>query len=113
MDLGYLPPLPMGLISVAARDLAFRAIQFRAFGQRLLPGWPVAAVFMAAFVAWLPNSADWGLGGAGFIIAVCLGSLVATAAIAAGWATEPEELERWAIRAAAAAFLSALPILVS
>lgn len=113
MDLAYLPPLPVGLISAAARDLAFRASQFVAAAHTRLPGWPGAAVFAAVGTAWLMNSMDWGLGEAGLMVAVCLGSLVATAVLAAGWTSEPEELERWAFRALVAALGSALPAMVA
>ena len=109
MDLTYLPPLPVRLISAAARDLAFRAGQFAA-AQPCLPGLPTAAVLAAVLVAWLINSMD--SGGAGFMVAVCLGSLVAVAALAAGWTSEPEEIERWAMRALVAAMGSALPALI-
>lgn len=110
MDLAYLPPLPVGLISAAARDLAFRAVQFTATAQPRLPGLPAAAVVTAVQGAWLINSVDWG--GAGLIVAIGLGSLVATAALAAGWTSEPEEIERWVMRALVAAMGSALPALI-
>jgi len=113
MDLAYLPPLPVGLISAAARALAFRVGLFVASPHPRLPAWPGAAVLATVVAAWLVNSMDWGVGEAGLMVAVCLGSLVATAALAAGWASEPEELERWAFRALAAGLGSALPALVA
>lgn len=113
MDLAYLPPLPVGLISAAARDLAFRASQFVATAHPRLPGWPAAAVSAGVVAAWPLNSIDWGLGLAGLMVAVGLGSLVATAVLATGWTSEPEELERWAFRALVAALGSALPVLVA
>lgn len=111
MDLAYLPPLPVGLVSAAARDLALRARQYIAAAQLRMPGRAAAAVLAAVLAAWLINSMDWGLGEAGFAVAVCLGSLVATAALAAGWTSEPEELERWLLRAVAAALVSIAPAL--
>lgn len=77
----------------------------------LLP--PVPAVLVAVLAAWLVNSMDWSFGDARAMIAIGAASLVATTALAAGWAAEPEELERWSLRALAAAFVSACPILVS
>jgi hypothetical protein len=110
MDLGYPPPLSMALTSVGARDLAHRAAQLVA-ATRLRPGPPVAAVLAAVLVAWLFNAAGWGPSGANALTALCLGSLVATAALAGGWGSEPVELERWAARAVAAGVASALPLL--
>lgn len=112
MDLAYLPPLPVGLISAALRGLAVGTSQIVAGVYPRWPGWPSAAVFAAVVAAWLLNSMDWGLGVAGLMLAACLGSLVATAVLVAGWASEPEELERWALRALVAALASALPALV-
>lgn len=111
MDFAYLPPLPVGLISAAVRDLAFRASQFVASAHPRSPGWAGAAVFAVVGGAWLMNSIDWGVGGC--VVAVCLGSLVATAALAAGWSSEPDKVERWAVRALVAAVGSALPALIA
>lgn len=113
MDLAYLPPLPMGLISTAVRVAVFRAIPFVAAAQRRMPGWPVGAAFGAVSVAWLLNSMDWGPGEAGVMVAVCLASLVATGALVAGWSSEPEEIERWALRSLVAAIVSALPAFIA
>ena len=112
MDLGYLPPLPVGLTLAAARDLMFRTLKFVAAARPLLPAWPAVAVFGAIMAAWLINSMDWGFGPVRFMVAACSGSLAATAALAVGWATDPEEIERWTGRALAAAFAATLPILV-
>ena len=111
MDLGYWPPLPMGLISVAARDVGLRAARFTVATQRHLPRWPAAAVLGAVAVAASLNAADWGQPEVRFLIAISLSSLVATSALAIGWSAEPEKLERWAARALLAAFASALPAL--
>lgn len=113
MDLAYLPPLPVGLISAAARDLTFRASQIVASAHPRLPGWPGGVVISSVVAVWLGNSMGRGLGVAGLMVAVCLGSLAATAVLAAGWTSEPEELERWAFRALVAALGSALPVLVA
>lgn len=113
MDLGYLPPLPVGLTLAAARDLMFWTLKLAAAARLLLPAWPAAAVFGAITVAWLINSMDWGFGFVQFMVAACAGSLTATAVLALGWATDPEELGPWTARAIAAAMASALPILLS
>ncbi len=55
---------------------------------------------------------NWSLGVATFMVAACLGSLVATAVLVAGWTWEPEGLERWALRALLSGFGSALPALI-
>ena len=112
MDLGSLPPLPVGLLSVAARDLAHRAVRFAVAAQPRLPGWRATAVLAAVLAAWLVNAQEWAHGDVRYLVAICLGSLVATAALAVGWVTEPEELERWALRALAVAVASAAPTLV-
>ncbi|MGV3573117.1 MAG: hypothetical protein ACO1PB_21185 [Ramlibacter sp.] len=76
-----------------------------------LPGWPAVAIPAAVLPAWLVNSMHW-VGDAGFMVAVCLASLVATAVLAVGWTSEPEAVERWALRAVGAALGSALPTLM-
>lgn len=113
MDLGCLPPLSMGLMSAAARDLAHRVVQVAEAAQLRMPSWPATVVSAAVLAAWLVNSIGWGHGELSLLVALCSGSLVATSALAIGWATDPEELERWAGRALAAAFASALPALAA
>lgn len=95
----------------ASQSLMLRALQIDASARPRLPIPPGVTVVAAVVGGWLVNLVGWSLADAGAILAVCTASLVATAAIAAGWASEPEQLERWAIRAGAAAFVSALPIL--
>jgi hypothetical protein len=112
MDLGYLPTVPMRLISVAARDLALRAAQLAAAARLQLPGWPAVAVLALVCAAWLINAADWSHGDMRILVAASLGSLVATAALAVGWSSEPDKLEIWSLRALAAAVASVLPVLV-
>jgi hypothetical protein len=112
MDLGYLPPLQVGLISLAARDLAERAGHVAVAAERRLPGLPTAAVLGSMGAAWLVNVLEWGHGDLRFLVAISLGSLVATVALAVGWSSEPEELERWAARALVAALASALPAVI-
>lgn len=107
------PPLPLRLISVVARDWACRAIQWAVAAQIRLPGWPAAALVAAVLTGWLVNAVEWGHGDARILAAMCLGSLVATAALAAGWATEPDKLQRWALRALAAALATTASILAS
>lgn len=104
------PSLPLGLISAAPRDWARRAVQFAVAAQLRLPGWPAAAVLAAVLVGWLVNAVEWGHGDARFLVAMCLGSLVATAALVAGWVTEPDEIARWALRALVAAFAVTVPV---
>ncbi len=111
MDLGYLPPLPVGLISAAARDLAERVGPVAVAAKRRLPGRRVAAVLGSVCAAWLMNAMKWGHSDVSFLVAISLGSLVATFALVIGWSSEPEELERWAARALLAAVASALPSL--
>lgn len=111
MDLAPQPPPPMGPISVRARDLVNQAAQLAATTRPRLPSLPVASALAAVMAAWLFNAAGWSPSGAEALTALCLGSLAATAVLAAGWAAEPEELERWAVRAVGAALASALPLL--
>lgn len=111
MDLGYLPPLPVGLIPAAARDLAERVGHVAVAAERRVPCRPVAVVLASVCAAWLLNVMDWGQGDLRVLVAISLGSLVATSALAIGWSSEPEELERWAARALLAAVASALPAL--
>lgn len=97
----------------ASQSLTLRALVTDAAARprgRILAGVAVPAAVLAA---WLVNLVDWSFGDARAMVAVSVASLVATAAIAAGWASEPEELERWAVRAGVAAFVSALPILLA
>ena len=111
MDLGCLPPLPMGLISAAARDLAGRVGSVAAAAECRLASRP-AAVFLASVCGgWLINTVGWAHGELRFLVAISLGSLVATTALAVGWWSEPEELGPWAARALLAAVASALPAL--
>ena len=112
MDLGYWPPPPMGLISVAARYLGLRAAQLTVAAQGHIPRWPAAAILGAVAVAALLNAADWGHGDVRFLIAISLGSLVATSALVIGWSAEPDELERWVGRALLASGASALTTLI-
>lgn len=110
MDRPRLPSLPVGLISVTARDRARRAVQVAVVAQFRLPGWLAAAVAGAVLTGWLVNTVDGGHGDARFLVAICLGGLVATAALAAGWVTEPDEIERWALRALVAAFAATVAV---
>lgn len=107
MDLGYLPPLPMGLISAAARDLALRATRFAGVAARR----QAAAVLGVAAVAALINAADWRHGDVRFLVAMSLGSLVATTALAVGWASEPAAIEKWTVWALCASVASAIPLI--
>lgn len=111
MDLGYMPPVPVGLLSAAARHLAERVGPVAVAAERRLPGRRAAVVLASVCAAWLINAIDWGHGDVRFLVAMSLGSLVATSALAIGWSSEPEELERWAARALLAAVASALPAL--
>lgn len=95
----------------ASRSWAFRTPGITAAVRPRLIIPPAAVVVAAVLGAWLVNFMDWSFGCANGMVAVCAASLVATTAIAAGWASQPEELGRWAIRAGAAAFVSALPFL--
>lgn len=81
-----------------------------AAGHLRLPRWPAAAVLAAGSFAWSINSMDWGFEGTRVMTAICTGSLVATVALAVGWASEPEEIERWVLRALAATSISVLPL---
>jgi hypothetical protein len=112
MDLGYLPPLPVGLIRAAARDLGSQILKLAAATRPLLPAWPIAAILGAIVVTWLINSMPYGFGPVRVMVAVCSGSLTATIALAVGWVTDPERLDLWSARALAAVFASALPILL-
>jgi hypothetical protein len=112
MDLGCLPPFPMGLMSAAARDLAERAGSVAVAAERLRRGGAAAAVLASVCAASLINSMEWVHGDLRYLVAMSLGSLVATSALAMGWLSEPEELERWAARALVAAVASGLPALI-
>lgn len=74
---------------------------------------PASALLAAIGVAWLLSMMDFGSLEGQALVAVCAASLVATVALAAGWATEPNELERWVLRAGASAIISALPLVLS
>jgi hypothetical protein len=111
MDLGYLPPLPVGLISAAARDLAGRVGPVAGAAERRLPSRPASFVVASVCAAWLINALLWDCGDVRSLVAISLSSLVDTSALAIGWSSEPEELERWVARALIAAAASALPAL--
>ncbi len=113
MDRPFLPPFRVGRTSVVARHWSRRAIQFAAVAQLRQPGWPAAALVAAVLTGRLVNAVEWGHGDARLLVTVCLGSLVATAVLAAGWAMEPDQLERGALRALAAALAATLPMLAS
>lgn len=110
MDLGYLPPLPMGLISVAARDLALRA-QLAAAARLRLPARPAVAVLASVGAAWLINAADWSHGDMRILVAASLGSLVAAVVLAVGWSSEPDQIEKWMLKAILEALISMAPSL--
>lgn len=103
---------PWALMSAAARDLALRAIAFAAAALTRWPGWETVAVLAVMSASWLGNSTAFSHSGARPVAAVCLGSLAAAAVLVAGWDSEPEELERWALRALLAALGSALPVMI-
>lgn len=105
-----LPPLAGGLMSAAVRDFMHRDTKHAAAGHLRLPRWPVAAVLAAVSFAWSINSMDWDFGDTRVMIAIGTGSLVATVALVVGWASEPEEIERWVLRALAATSISVLPL---
>lgn len=105
-----LPPLAAGLMPPAARDFMHRGIQSTASAQWHLSFWPAAAVLAAVAAAWLINAVDWGLEEMRVMVAFSTGSLVATVVLAVGWASEPEEIERWVLRALAATSISVLPL---
>jgi hypothetical protein len=110
MNTGPLPALSLGPVSAATRDWAFRPIQFAAASRPRAPCWPAAAIFAAVSAAWLVNSKEWGFDEVQALVAVCTGGLVATAVLTVGWASEPEDLERWVLRALAATMTSVLPL---
>lgn len=97
----------------ASQSLTLRAPGIAAAARPRHPIPPAGAVVSAVLGAWLVNFMDWSFGDARALVAVCAASLVATAAIAAGWCSEPEELEKWALRAFVAAVGSALPALIA
>lgn len=105
-----LPPLAGGLMSAAVRDFMHRGTKSSAASHLRLPRWPAAAVLATVAAAWLLNAMDWGLEETRVMIAICTGSLVATVALAVGWAYEPEEIERWVLLALAATSISVLPL---
>lgn len=113
MNIDNLLPLPMGVVVVAWRHLAARAVRLAAASRPCLPCGCCATVLAATAAASLVNLMNWNVGDARMLVAVGLASLVATTALAAGWLSEPDELERWSLRAVAAACASAWPILVS
>jgi hypothetical protein len=110
MKTGLLPALPVWRVSAPARYWAFRAIQIAEAASPRGPWWAVVVVSAAVLAAWFVNSTAWGFAELQAMVAVCTGSLVATAALTVGWASEPEELERWVLRALAATLMSALPL---
>lgn len=112
MDLGYLPPIPVGPISAAALEMTEPVGPVAVAAESRLPGRPAAVVLASVCAAWLMNAMEWGHGDVRFLVAMSLGSLVATSALAMGWSSEPEEIERWAARALVAAFASTLPALI-
>lgn len=112
MNTVLLPDFPNGRLSILARSFALRTIQFASAAQpRVMPGWPAAATFAALSAAWSVNSMDWGFVEAQAMVAVCAWGFVATVALAVGWASEPEELQKWVLRAFAATSMSVLPLL--
>lgn len=102
---------PWGMMPGAARDVALRAIKFAATALTRWPGWEAAAV-LAVMTSWLVDSTAFSHSDARPVAAVCSGSLVAAAVLVVGWSSEPEELERWALRAFLAALGSALPVMI-
>lgn len=112
MDLGYWSLLSMGLMSAAARDLGHRVVQVTEAARFRLPSRAAAAVLASVGAAWLINAMERGHGDLRFLVALSLGSLVAAFALALGWTSKPEELERWAARALVAAVASTLPALI-
>jgi peptidoglycan/LPS O-acetylase OafA/YrhL len=111
MGLSYLPTFPFEGSSVPARDLARGSAELALAIQGRLASFSTGTVLAAVVVSWAINAGDWGPSQSPCLVAVCLGSLVATVALAIGWSTEPDEIERWAVRASAAALISALPLL--
>lgn len=111
VQLGSQPPVPMALRSAAARDLALGATQPVAAALRRLLGRPATAVFGVVAVAWLINASDWSRGDARVLVAMSLGSLVATTTLSVGWASEPVALEKWAAWAVCASVASAIPLI--
>ncbi len=76
-----------------------------------LPGLSALAIGAAISAAWMLNTLDWDFGGIKALTAVCSGSLVAAVTIGLGWASEPEALKQWALRAALAVALSSAPLI--
>lgn len=94
MEIGFMPPLPMGLVAAAMRELVTRTAQLP------LPRWQVQpysliAVFVGLSVAWLTNSHDWHLGSTRLLVAVCSAAAVAAIVLCAGWASQPDRPGRW------------------
>ncbi|MEJ5989067.1 hypothetical protein WG902_03635 [Ramlibacter sp. PS3R-8] len=111
MEPGLLPPLALGPMLAAARDLAFRVSQFVAAAPPRLPGRPVVVVAAAILSAWTVISFDWSFGFALPIVTVGCGSVVATITLVAGWRSDPDEIERWSIRAVIASLIATVPAL--
>lgn len=108
MDIGYVPPLPLGPLAAAGRDLAQRMsrIPLAPWPQQL---YPTIAILVALAGAWLVNSHDWSLDRTQLFVAACSAAVVAAVALCVGWATQPENLRRWTLWAFLAAGVSALP----
>lgn len=111
LELGYRHPERR--VSAATRDLALRVFRtLYAAARRHRPDTPGAIVLSAVGAAWLISLQVGALCEARMIVAACVGSLVATASLATGWASQPEQLERWTLRTIGAALVSALPVLI-
>lgn len=113
MDLGHLPPRPLGLGSAAARDCPFRALRLLEAALPRCSLWPAALVLAAASVVWLPYFVDLSFGYLRVVAAVCSASFAATGILAAGWTAEPENLQRWSFRALVGAIASACGVLLA
>lgn len=71
--------------------------------------WPTVMLCIAVGAAWLVPALDWSFGPARILVAAGAASVVATLSLCVGWAAEPEEIERWLLRAAGAACAAAWP----
>ncbi len=78
----------------ASQSLTLRAPEIDAAARLQLPIIPGVTVVATVLGPWLVNFADWSFDDTRAIVAVCAASLVATSAIAAGWASEPDEPEQ-------------------
>jgi hypothetical protein len=109
MNLADPPLLPVGLMAFAARDLAARAVDLVAAARALRLRSPLAVVVVAALGGALLDAVAWGCASLAPLVALLSMGLAATLALAVGWWSEPDEIERWLATAAFAALASGAP----